>query len=257
MTNFGKLFKVFNRSKFSAVNQLMLIELAAIAVSLIWTLVSGHMSQMNFLGAVSGWSGLVYIVGFVLIARQAEMAFTRDTYRLIPAKNVTFYVANLVSSLVMFLYLILLQVGLHLIGLAVAWRKIRSELGGLTMSHPLDISAGDITQIGLTVTLLVLTVFVLALTTVTLIHLTVSATNNFLPAAGKRVVDAILYIVVILLVMRVGVFLFAQLNQVMTTLNVQGLTNMVIPLIGMLVVAALESLISVFLMKRWVETVAN
>lgn len=257
MTNFGKLFKVFNRSKFSAVNQLMLIELAAIAVSLVWTLVSGNMSQMSFMGAVSGWSGLVYIIGFVLIARQAELAFTRDTYRLIPAKNVTFYTANLASSLVMFLYLILLQLGLHLVGIAVAWRKISSELGMMTMNHHMNISGGDIAQIALTVTLLVLTVFILALTTVTLIHLTVSATNNFLPAAGKRVVDAILYIVVILIVMRVGVFLFDQINQVMTTLNVQGVTNMVIPLIGMLVVAALESLISVFLMKRWVETVAN
>jgi len=257
MTNFGKLFKVFNRSKFYAVNQLMLIELVAIAVSLVWTLVSGNMSQMSFLGAVSGWSGLAYLVGFVLISRQAELAFTHDTYRLIPAKDLTFYVANLVSSLVMFLYLILLQVGLHLIGLAVAWTKIRAKLDTMIMPGDLNINGPEIAKGIFLVTLIMLAVFILALTTVTLVHLTVSATNNFLPTAGKRVVDVILYIVVIGLIIRVGAFLMGQLNQVMTTFNVQGTSNMVFPLLGMLVLAVLESVLNVFLMKRWVETVAN
>ena len=121
MTNFGKLFKVFNRSKFATVNQLMLIELAVIAVSLIWSLIWGNLSQMSVLGTVSGWSGLAYVVGFILISRRAENAFTHDTYRLIPAKDTTFYLANLFSSLVMFVYLIALQVILLLVGIGVAW----------------------------------------------------------------------------------------------------------------------------------------
>lgn len=255
MTNFGKLFKVFNRSKFSTVNQLMVIELAVIAISLIWALVTGNMSQMSVLGTVSGWAGLAYIVGFVLIARRAENAFTHDTYRLIPAKDTTFYLANLASSLVMFLYLIALQVVLHLIGIGIAWSQIRARMSGIMDMQ--SINGGEVAKAIVLVALVVLALFILALTTVTLIHLTVSATNNFLPAAGKRVVDAILYIVVIILVIRLVAFFFGQVNQLMTTLNIQGTTNMVLPLLGMLVLAALESVLNIFLMKRWVETVAN
>ncbi|UIF28463.1 hypothetical protein KB236_07870 [Levilactobacillus brevis] len=255
MTNFGKLFKVFNRNKFATVNQLMLIELAVIAVSLIWSLIWGNLSQMSVLGTVSGWSGLAYVVGFILISRRAENAFTHDTYRLIPAKDTTFYLANLFSSLVMFLYLIALQVILHLVGIGVAWSRINPELDGIMRLE--NISSAELAK-GITlVILVVLALFILALTTITLIHLTVSATNSFLPVAGKRVVDAILYIVVIVLVVRLVAFFFGQVNQLMTTLNLQGTTNMILPILGMLVLAALESVLNIFLMKRWVETVAN
>lgn len=256
MTSFGKLFKVMGRDKFRVVNLIMVVELLAVAVSLVWTLIMGHMTSMNFFGSVSGWSGMAYLAGFILIAREAEQAFTRDTYRLIPAKDSSFYLANLASSFVLFFYLVLLQAALHLIGIVVAWKPVSQGLNGVIV-HSGSIDWGQVFQVGGMLTLLVLAAFVLALTTITLVHLTVSVTNNFLPVAGKRLIDFILYIVVIVLVIRVGGYLLGQVNQLTTTFNTQGLGNIGIPLLGIVLLIVLESLLNVFMMKRWVETVAN
>ncbi|WP_125574324.1 ABC transporter permease [Levilactobacillus huananensis] len=257
MTSFGRIFKVLTRSKFREANLLLLIQLIAIAVSLVWILITGALSTTSLLQAVSSWAGVTYVVGFYLIARRSEQAYTQDTFRLIPVEETWLYLGNLLSSFVMFFYIMGVEVLLHLAGIGIGWQALRKDLG----IHPVDMGPNtpwDIIKIVMLVALLVLIVIVLMWTTITFVHLVVSATSNFLPSASKRLVNFVLYIVVIFLVVRVAAFLIVLFSRVTSSLPTSGgIMDLWWPIGGMVLVIVIESVASVFLLKKWVETVPN
>ncbi|WP_261809877.1 hypothetical protein [Levilactobacillus humaensis] len=261
MTSFGRIFKVLTRSKFREANLLLLIQLIAIAVSLVWILITGTLSTTSLLQAVSSWAGVTYVVGFYLIARRSEQAYTQDTFRLIPVEETRLYLGNLLSSFVMFFYIVGVEVLLHLAGIGIGWNVLRKDMGSIFSAHPVDLgpnSPWDIAKVAMIIALLLLVVLILMWTTITFVHLVVSATSNFLPSASKRLVNFVLYIVVIFLVVRVAAFLIVLFSKVTSSFSIgSGLMNLWLPIGGMVLVIVIESAASVFLLKKWVETVPN
>lgn len=262
MTSFGRIFKVLTRSKFREANLLLLIQLIAIAVSLVWILITGTLSTTSLLQAVSSWAGVTYVVGFYLIARRSEQAYTQDTFRLIPVEETRLYLGNLLSSFVMFFYIVGVEVLLHLAGIGIGWNVLRKDVGSVFSAHPVDLGSNspwDIAKVAMIIALLLLVVLILMWTTITFVHLVVSATSNFLPSASKRLVNFVLYIVVIFLVVRVAAFLIVLLfSKVTSSFSIGGgLMNLWLPIAGMVLVIVIESAASVFLLKKWVETVPN
>jgi len=102
-----------------------------------------------------------------------------------------------------------------------------------------------------------LAMVILGWTTISLVHLVVSATNNFLPNVSRRAINVVLYVVVIYLVVRVAIFMLHEVNNLGSFMSSGGQTQFAINIVGILVVALIEGVINVFLLKKWVETIPN
>ncbi|MFC6261789.1 ABC transporter permease [Levilactobacillus fujinensis] len=254
MTSFGSLFKVLGRSRFRLVNKIILAELAVIAVTLLWSLATRGIADGELLGVTAAWSVPTIWIVFIMLSIETERVYTRDTYRLIPIGETQLYLSNLITTFVMFIYFGVIQVVLYLITATVENTYFTKILAQMTGPEYTTLEA---TKVVFGVFGMALAIFIMGWTTISLVHLAVSATNNFLPNVSRRAVDVVLYIVVIYLVTRVAIFMLSEFNNLGGILSGGQQTQLLINIAGVLVVALVESVINVFLLKKWVETIPN
>ncbi|WP_143461341.1 ABC transporter permease [Levilactobacillus enshiensis] len=253
MTSFGTLFKVMSRDRFRLVNKIILAELAVIAVTLLWSLMTSGVEGGEIFGVTGAWSFPTFWIVFIMLSVANERVFTRDTYRLIPIGETKLYTVNLLSAFAMILYFAVVQVIFYLV-------TMMAEKDYLLRLFS-DISGGPDTATAVKATLgmfiLGLSIIIMGLTTISLVHLTVSATNNFLPNISRRAVDIVLYIIVIYLLVRIAIFVFNEINNFGSLLSTGMQTQFILNICGVLVIALVEAIINVFLLKKWVETIPN
>ncbi|MFC6289082.1 ABC transporter permease [Levilactobacillus angrenensis] len=254
MTSFGKVFQVMSRDRFRTINKIILVELAVIAGTLLWSVATRGIQSGEFFGATMSWSVPALFAAIILMSVANEHVYTRDTYRLIPIGETKLYTTNLLSSLLMFLYFSVIQVVLYAITSTIDAKFLSSLFADLMNPHyPL----GEAIKIVIGLELMGLALVILSWTTISLVHLVVSATNNFLPNVSRRAVDTVLYIVVIYLVVRVAAFIFHEFNNLSGMMSAGMQTQFIVNIVGILVVAAIEAVINVVLLKKWVETIPN
>jgi len=131
---------------------------------------------------------------------------------------------------------------------------IKGMLDGIKGPEYTTLEAGKIV-IGLL--LMGLALVILGWTTISLVHLVVSATNNFLPNVSRRAINVVLYVVVIYLVVRVASFMLHEVNNLGGILSTGGQGQFILNIVGILVIAVIEAVINIFLLKKWVETIPN
>jgi len=254
MTSFGSVFKVMSKDRFRTTSKVILAELAVIAVTLLWSVATRGVSSGEFFGVTASWSGPAFLAVFILMSVANEHVYTRDTYRLIPVGETKLYTTNLLSSFVMYLYFGIVQVVLYTITASIDADFIKGMLAEVSGPEYTTLEAGKIV-IGLL--LMGLALVILGWTTISLVHLVVSATNNFLPNVSRRAINVVLYVVVIYLVVRVAIFMLHEVNNLGSFMSSGGQTQFAINIVGILVVALIEGVINVFLLKKWVETIPN
>lgn len=259
MTSFGKLFKVTINEKFKAMNFILLIDLIAIAVTSIWVAITGTLNSAVFSSIVFSWSSIVYLVAFIRLSILQEKTFTRDSYRLIPIGDIKFYLSNLASTVVSFLYVFVVQVVLYGIVVAMNWHDVKDIMTYMKLMNPgTEFSAMNMTLAGLSVVMLTLAMTVLGWTTINLIHLVGRAAGNFLPSTGRKALNVVMYILVIWLVLRVVSFLNTQIGNSMSLIsNSNDTLTFFLNVAAFLVVAAVEAAVSIYLLNRWVETITE
>ncbi|UIF29029.1 ABC transporter permease [Levilactobacillus brevis] len=252
MTSFGALFKVLGRNRFRLMNWAILGELAVIVATLLWRFATAGIQGGDTFWAVMGWSLLAFIVVFVLLAVQTERVYTRDTYRLLPLGETKLYLTDLLTSLVMFVYFGVIQAVFYLVAEMIDNQYLTTWL----LSGPSDTTQQMVkAMIGLSGVLLALAI--MGWTTISFIHLVVSVTNNFLPTASRRLINIVLYIVMIILVVWVAGYLVDGVNHVGELFSATGNAGFLVNIVGFLVVAAIEAGLNIVLLKKWVETIPN
>lgn len=258
MTKFSGLFKAMSGSKFRSIHLLMLLELVAVAVSSIWSLVRGDFSSATLFYSVMGWSIIPYLVSFVLLSVRNEQAFTRDTFRLAPISDGLFYAANLLSTFVSFLYLLVLQLALMVVTGLIGWSTLSPMYDNMQMSLQYSDLGSNPIGVCLGMLAVMLVVYLLAWSTVSLVHLITSAASNYLPRARQRVVNGIVYVIMILLTFRVVSFLMGQIAWMSSSLmgGTSG-SSWWIGVLVMVIIIALETAANIFLLNKWVETTTN
>ncbi|WP_125763616.1 ABC transporter permease [Levilactobacillus mulengensis] len=254
MTSFGSVFKVMSKDRFRTTSKVILAELAVIAVTLLWSVATRGVSSGEFFGVTASWSGPAFLAVFILMSVANEHVYTRDTYRLIPVGETKLYTTNLLSSFVMYLYFGIVQVVLYTITASIDADFIKGILDGITGPEYTNLEAGKIV-IGLL--LMGLAMVILGWTTISLVHLVVSATNNFLPNVSRRAINVVLYVVVIYLVVRVAGFMLHEVNNLGGIMSTGGQGQFILNIVGILVIAVIEAVINIFLLKKWVETIPN
>lgn len=254
MTSFGKVFQVMSRERFRTINKIILAELAVIAGTLLWSVATRGIQSGEFFGVTAAWSGPALFAAFVFMAVANEHVYTRDTYRLIPIGETKLYTTNLLSSFLMYIYFGIVQIVLYAITSTIDVKFLESLLRGMTGP---DYSTAEASMIVVGLVLMGLALLILGWTTISLVHLVVSATNNFLPNVSRRAVDTVLYIIVIYLVVRVAAFMLFEFNNLSGMMSAGGQMQFALNIVGILVIAAIEAVINVVLLKKWVETIPN
>lgn len=267
MTSFGTMFRALNRNKFSLINQIFLVELLAVVVSALWTLVTGHFSSMTLFYSFISWGSIAWWVAFILLSRKNEQTFMQDTYRLVPIGDGGFYGANVLSSLVELLYFSVVQAVVLVITMLIGGMgNVDSDMhaflngffDGSGWHAALSGMPANWPWLFLGMVIVALGILLLVWTTITLIHFLTSVISNFLPRGRQRVVLVILYIVVIWLVTRIIsllVMLYTKYTSGFVGAHVASQIYLAAGAIVILLV--LEVVANIFLLKKWVETQAN
>lgn len=254
VTSFKALFKVMSRGRFRLMNWVILAELAVIAATLLWGFASDGIEHGDTFWVTLAWSMVAFTVAFILLSVRMERVYTRDTYRLLPLGETKLYLTDLLSSVVMFVYFGIIQCGLYLITEAIDNRYLMTLLQAVGGPH---YTTGQAFKVATGLVALGLALLILGWTTISLVHLVISATNNFLPNTSRRLINVILYVIVILLVIRITGFLFHEVNN-LGQLIAGGVTaQFMINIGGALVIAAIEAVLNIVLLKKWVETIPN
>lgn len=257
MTKFKDFFKVLMADKFRNMNFILLINVIAIAVSVIWTLIDGDFNNNTFFQFAFSWSFLAMLIAFIRIAVLHERIYARDSYRLIPVSDTMFYLTNLLTSFIAMAYVAVIEFILNAATAAINWQEYVDQFNLMSAMYGrqnLDISSFFKGLAAMVIVMIALTI--LAWTTISLIHLLSRAGSSFM--RRSRILNFILYVVVIFIVLRVVGFLT---NIVQSSMNVFGNSSDILQfslyIIGFLVVAAIEAAISIYMMGRWVETVSE
>jgi len=248
------LFKMMWRPKFREMNNMIILELIAIAVTGIWTAIKGHFSLVTLFQLTTGWSMLPYVVGFVLIAVSTERAYTADTFRLIPIEETRFYVVNLLSSLATMVYFWLVQAVLYGVTLLLGWSEISDMI-------PMEVLSEVGNRVWITALVMIavaIALMVLIWSTISFVHLVTSATSNFLPKFRQNALNVVVYVIVTFITIRLAGFIVhgvAWISRI--TFNSTDFGQFWVAIVAIIAVILVEGVINVFLLKKWVETVAN
>lgn len=259
MTSFGKLFKVTISERFQAMNFILLIDLIAIAVSSIWVAITSTLNSAAFSSIVLSWSSIVFLVAFIRLAILQEKTFTRDSYRLIPIDDTKFYLGNLASTLVAFIYVVFVECVLYGIVAAFNWKSLQEIITYFKLMNPqANFSTLNISLALLSLVVLMLSMIVLGWTTINLIHLVGRSAGNFLPSTGRKALNFVMYFLVIWLVLGIVSFLRQAIGISMAFIgNSNDTLTYFLNLLVFLLIAAIEAVVSIYLLHRWVETITE
>lgn len=253
MTKFTSLLPAFLRDRFKSLNRVILLMLIAIAMNgiFIWIQDGADAVGTGLVSATSFWSSLGFLVAFIRMAKYNEDVYQSNAIRLIPTSDTKIYLSNLSTTVIGFLYFMIVQAVLHVITDLIAGNHMASIMAQMFQGYGL--SKAQSIGIILMSLLIMIAVIVMVWTTISLIHLIMLSIDAFLPIGRQRIIRGILYIIISLAIIRLGTAFFNIYGTVMNGLSLGWGTAF--SLLGVLVlVAALEALANILLMNKFVET---
>ncbi|GAX04646.1 ABC transporter permease protein [Secundilactobacillus pentosiphilus] len=247
MTKFTSLVPAFLRDRFKSLNRIILLMLIAIVATEIYTVVLNRAySGSDLQSYTSLWSSLAFLVAFIRLSKFNEDVYQHDAIRLIPASDTKIYLSNLCTTLIGLLYFMVVQFVLRLVVSLITGNSLMGVTGFGTSSN--RIAATIVIAFGI-----VIATIIMAWATISLIHLIMLSIDAFLPIGRQKIIRGILYIVISFAIIRLGAVFFQIYGTLMNGLSLGW--GAILALFGVLVlVAALEVVANIFLMKKFVET---
>jgi hypothetical protein len=254
MTLTSQLWKALWRPKFKISNQFLLLIAVATVLSALYVFVKGELTRNVFFGIFSGWAIFLIFLTYFFLARQNERVNIEVTYRLIPVPEYKLYLVNLGTSLVAWLYQMLVVFVTLVVMTSIAlrtldWRKI---FGVNTIQVSMSPGADDLAAI-LGFVLVMLGAVLWAWSAISLEHLLKEWITDYLPATRQKVVKGIVYIVLIW----AGIKLLATISQQFGHFFHFAADQNVLPFYAsagyLFLLLIVTVIINIYLLTRWVE----
>ncbi len=250
MTSFGRLLVTLWQEKNRTMYQMTGFGLIALVVFTIYGLFNGgslsimsHISMVVFM--------LLTIVLFILLARDQEHVWTSNKYRLIPVSDTKLYLANVLATVLTFVYFYILELVIMVI-------CDISEISSLT-----NIGNGYWPQL-LSGQLLMLAFLLFGWVFISTIHFVIVSVSAFLPAFRQRLIRVVLAIVIFIVVVNIVNCLQKLMSQILSNMfsssllgvsaSTQLTTALLLGTLYFVISTVVLSALNVYLMKRWVET---
>ncbi|GEO47152.1 hypothetical protein [Companilactobacillus kimchii] len=257
MSNFWGVSKNLMWNKFKLMNWILVIDAIAIVVIFFINLFKMGYSSFEFIPVLFISSiMIVNFVSVVMLSRVNERVLTSSNYRLIPISDTKLYLSNILTTFLATVYLWIVETVINglidLIAIIIKYSKYKQFNNNISSQ---DIMAAI--QLLLFMALATIVVW----SGITLIHFIVNLVSGFLPFGRQKFVLFLVYLVVI------GLSLWA-FNYIMFNIftafyqndfqidTVRQLNSTLWIGSGIACVwIALFSVINIYLMKRWIETV--
>lgn len=258
MTSFYSLLKSLTRPKITLMNRILLIDVIAIVLTILYQVYRGTMGNETPIADTMSYGMVVGFAAFVLLSRNSEHIFVSDSYRLIPASDTKLYSVNLLSSFIGLMYAGIIQAILIFVTAIPFWNDVMKSLkdfADYTADKPDFLRNLLFTGTGALV--LGIAANILLWTSITLIHLTGNALTAFLPDSRQKFFRFVLYVVVVVAFLYVSSIVVNRVDGVIDHFfNLSGdtIASLYYATVYLLGFAALESVGSVYLLKHWVET---
>ncbi|KRO00025.1 hypothetical protein IV57_GL002040 [Companilactobacillus kimchiensis] len=239
-------------------NWIVGIELIAFVVIYLLRLVTGGWNGSimpgYFVGIYAFEAGIVSLVGFVMLSRSNEQVFTSNNYRLIPASDTKLYFSNILTTVVAYLYLQILEA---ILGNIVMFA---SGMGKSLMMSPEF--GGSNFLMGFELFLVLVLGALLLWTGITVIHFLINWISGFLPFGRQKLVTFILYFVVTWIALVIFNFTTGKvISFLYKNISLQGISNMAqfsrimwLSIAITFVWVAIFTAANIYLLKRWTET---
>lgn len=253
MTSSSQLWKALWRPKFKTSNQFLLLILAATVLSALYVLVKGNLTGNIFLGIFIGWSFFITFISYFFLARQNEQVNIEVTYRLIPVPEYKLYLMNLATSLVAWLYQLVVEFVVLVMLTAVVlrtlnWRQIFDV-------QDLQFSASGFSSLNaiLGFCLVLLGTLLWTWTAISLVHLLTEWIADYLPATKQKQVKGVVYIVVIWAGIKLLATVSSQFGHFTNFAFNQSVSPFYLSAGYLFGLAIVTTIINIYLLKRWVE----
>lgn len=260
MSDYINLSKNLIYDKWKTMNWVVIIQLIAFVVMYLWRLITGgfdgSLMPSYFVAFFTFETVLASLVGFVMLSRRNEQVFTSNNYRLIPVSDTKLYFGNVLTTLLAYIYL----------------QIIEGILGNIVMfmagGNWSDISISSVvghSEIASMVLIFILMILgtILMWTGITVIHFLIGWISGFLPFGRQKFVTFILYFVVTCIGLIIFNFTTGKVIKFLIThISTQGITNLN-QLNNVLWIScgitfvwiAIFTLLNIYLLKRWTETI--
>ncbi|EHL98917.1 hypothetical protein HMPREF9103_01239 [Lentilactobacillus parafarraginis F0439] len=263
MTNFLSLLKVLSRKRIRIINHILLVDVVAIILTILYMVYRGNLNTEDPLGITVSYSFIVLFVAFILIARDNETVFVSDCYRLIPTSDTKLYMANILAAVISMFYLGVTQVIFSMLAMLTNLNEVIKSVQrsfSYMAAHSSSEWGNTGFLINLTIALIVLT-FALAVfswASVSTVHLITTTLTSFLPDTRSRLFRLILYVVVVGLLIYIISYTVQPLANIFTGIvSKNDYLQVYVGASVLLVFGIVESVINVYLMRSWVETANN
>jgi len=258
MTEFTGLTKNLISDKWRLMNWIVLVDLMFIVVIDILRLFNGGWDGVlipKYIVAFFGGSaGIANFIGFILLSRNNERVLTSNNYRMIPVSDTKLYFSNLLTTFAAFIYLQILE---GVVGVILYF--ISGNAGTFTDA---DFTGVASLVRGLVYVLIIISP-ILFWSAITAVHLIINWISGFLPFRRQKFVNFILELVVTILSLIIFNFTSGKVFKMFfenlqgTNISSQGqLVSAISIAIGVTIIwIVVISLINLYLLKRWTETV--
>ncbi|RHW45621.1 hypothetical protein DS832_07305 [Bombilactobacillus bombi] len=200
MTKFTQTLKATVQSRIKMVTRLLVLNVAVIAVSFIFTMFFGEARKYWSLSLVINvllWLVIFAIAILIKIAWTSRNDLRSNRFRLIPVSETKLYLADNLSSLISFIYAHIMQAIFIIISLGIMWFTLPSDSFSASFKAGFqynNISAGDI---GSDVLSLLSPILLILL--VHLVDFISTVILNYIPGGAQKFIKVIIYIIVIAL----------------------------------------------------------
>ncbi|WP_225359737.1 ABC transporter permease [Loigolactobacillus backii] len=237
------------RKKSNSVHAIVGLQLLALVITLINMLWKHTFDRIDPIGLTLSYGFLAGLILFILLARRTEHVWTSSSARLLPITDTKLYLANLGSTLLSFIYFLVLE--LIIGGIC--------SIGALSDIHASFQQILPYTATSLT-TILALTLYGWAF--ISLVHLLGVTISTWLPEMRSKFIYFVLYVVVGILLLKILSTMGNLLGKFVTPLFTGQYNATINP--GLLsfsgilfLITIVFSLLNIYLLKNWVETKQN
>lgn len=253
MTKFTSLVPAFLRDRFKSLNRIILLMLIAIVVTEVYVFFQEGTGNLgaSLMSYTVLWSSVASFVVFIRLSMFNENVYQNDSIRLIPASDTKVYLGSLCTTVISFLYFMVVQLVLRIVTTLIAGNNFTDIMGQIFSESGLN--SGQ----GIAIVLISLGIAIVAImmvwTTISLIHLIMLSIDAFLPIGRQRIIRGILYIVISLAIIRLGAAFFNIYGTLMNGLSLGwGAAFSILGVLALVVVV--ESVVNILLMNKFVET---
>lgn len=251
MSEFMGLTKNLIWEKWKLMNWVLGISVLVVAVIYIMNLINhATFGEQNLYVEYTIVAIIASFISMILLARRNERVYTSNNYRLLPVTGTKLFFSNLLTTIVAFIYLWLVNSIIGGVAFGVSGQKIEPINPGMNSGQDFGMIFSFL--------LLAFLAVIMVWSGITLVHFVINLVSDLLPFGRQKFILFLIYLVVIWLSLVIfnlttgNIFRLIYSNSIDSLNQLYGVIGTSSAIFGLWFV--IFSILDIYLLNRWVET---